>query len=41
MLQLHERERWYFGHHHFSCECQVGNTVFRCLAIDEVLDVDL
>ncbi len=41
MLQLHEPERWYFGHHHVSWQRQVGNTSFRCLAIDEALDVDI
>jgi len=41
MLQLHEPECWYFGDHHVSWERMVGNTRFRGLAIDEVLDVDL
>jgi len=41
MFQRHEPERWFFGHHHLSWERRVGNTIFRCLAIDEALDVDL
>jgi hypothetical protein len=41
MLQLHEPERWYFGHHHISWERQIGNTTFRCLAMDEALDLNL
>jgi hypothetical protein len=41
MLEVHEPARWFFGHHHVSCECRVGNTLFRCLGIDEALDVDL
>ena len=41
MLQMHEPERWYFGHHHVQWERQIGRTRFRGLAIDEAIDVDL
>jgi predicted phosphodiesterase len=41
MLQYHSPDQWYFGHHHRSWERQVGETHFRCLGIEEQLDVDL
>jgi hypothetical protein len=41
MFQAWEPEQWYFGHHHVQWERQVGQTRFRCLAIDEVIDVQL
>jgi hypothetical protein len=41
MFQSHEPEVWYFGHHHQAWERKLGNTPFRCLAIDEKLYVGL
>jgi hypothetical protein len=41
MLQLHEPEEWYFGHHHISWERKLGSTRFRALGIDEIVDLSL
>jgi predicted phosphodiesterase len=41
MLQAHEPEVWYFGHHHVQFDRVIGKTRFRGLAIDEVVDVEL
>jgi hypothetical protein len=40
MLQAHEPEDWYFGHHHIEWQRRIGQTRFRCLAIDEVFEVE-
>lgn len=32
-------ERWYFGHWHQSWNRQLGNTLFRCVDIDEVVTI--
>ena len=40
-LKIHRPKRWYFGHHHISMSKQLSETEFRCLGIDELLEVDL
>lgn len=40
MLRVHEPERWIFAHHHVRWQAQIGSTAFRCLGIDEMLDLD-
>ena len=41
MLEAHAPERWFFGHWHVRWERQVDATAFRCLAIDEELDIEV
>lgn len=41
MLDIHKPERWYHGHYHFAHWYRIGPTLFRCLASEEFLEVDL
>jgi hypothetical protein len=41
LLSEHQPERWYFGHWHMNREAKIGNTIFRCIADQNFLDVDL
>lgn len=36
MWKIHNPPAWYFGHWHKSFEKKIGQTVFRCLGINEV-----
>lgn len=38
MFEIHQPERWYFGHHHKSMKLTVGNTDFVCLAESEAVE---
>lgn len=35
LWKIHEPREWYFGHHHKRFRKKVGNTMFRCLDINE------
>jgi len=39
MLAAHSPARWFFGHHHVRWQADHLGTRFRCLGIDETLDV--
>lgn len=41
MLLLHQPEEWYFGHWHLPWQGVYAGTKFRCLDINEYVDVDL
>lgn len=40
MLEAHQPEAWFFGHHHISRDFVVGPTRFRCLAELETATLD-
>jgi len=39
--KIYAPKQWYFGHHHQKWEKKVGATNFRCLNIDEYLDIEI
>jgi predicted phosphodiesterase len=39
LLKIHRPRRCYFGHHHRFWIAEVEQTLFRCLAIDEAVDI--
>jgi hypothetical protein len=40
MHEIHQPERWLFGHHHFSDTDTVGSTKFTCLNELEIFDLE-
>lgn len=40
MHEMHQPERWLFGHHHFSDTDIVGSTKFICLNELEIFDLE-
>lgn len=41
MFEIHQPEEWYFGHWHLPWQGGVNGTWFRCLNINEYVDVEL
>lgn len=41
MWKAHQPEEWYFGHWHYNLVHRKGNTKFRCIDINDYVDVEL
>lgn len=41
MFETHQPEKWFFGHHHNRMRLQVDRTEFRCLGINEIVELCL
>jgi len=41
MFEIHQPDKWFFGHHHETSDIQLGKTHFKCLGINDFYDLKI